>query len=83
LLTRLLEQAGASDAWEEYAALGKSEATYVLANHPEMTVAISNAALARAPLATIPRLLMLAVGDDRPTNSFSDHPLRRLESLRC
>jgi hypothetical protein len=79
LLTGLLEQAGVTDAWEEYAALGKTEATYVLTNHPEMTVAIANTALAQAPIATIPRLLMLAVGDNRPTNSFPDHPLRQIE----
>jgi hypothetical protein len=79
LLTSLLEHAESADAWTEYAALGVAEATWVLTNHPEFTIAAADAALARAPKAAIPRLLLLAVGDGRPLNSSPNHPLRRLE----
>jgi hypothetical protein len=79
LLTTLLERADSSEVWAEYAALGENEANWVLTNHPEFTAAVADAALERAPRATIPRLLELAVGDKRPLNPFPDHPIRRLE----
>lgn len=79
LLTTLLERVDSTKAWAEYASLGETEATYVLTNHPEITTAVADAALARAPRVAIPLLLGLAVGDERPTNSFPDHPIRRLE----
>jgi hypothetical protein len=81
LLTTLLERANSAEAWDEYAALGEAAATYVLTNHPEITAAAADSALERAPRVTIPRLLELAVGDERPTNPFPDHPIRRLEGL--
>lgn len=81
LLTTLLERANSAEAWDEYAALGEAAATYVLTNHPEITAAVADSALERAPRVTIPRLLELAVGDERPTNPFPDHPIRRLEGL--
>lgn len=79
LLTTLLERTNSSEAWAEYAALGEAEATYVLTNHPEITAAVADVALETAPRAVIPRLLQLAIGDERPTNPFPDHPIRRLE----
>lgn len=79
LLTTLLERAGSSEAWTEYASLGEAEATYVLTQHPEITTAVADVALERAPKVAIPRLLQLAIGDERPTNPFPDHPIRRLE----
>lgn len=79
LLTALLERAGSPDAWAEYAALGETEAIWVLNNHPEMTASVADVALERAPKVTIPRLLELAVGDNRPFNPFPEHPVRRLE----
>lgn len=50
-----------------------------LTNHSEMTASVADAALERAPKATIPRLLELALNDNRPLNPFPDHPVRRLE----
>lgn len=79
LLTALLERAASPDAWAEYAALGETEATWVLTNHPETMASVADAALERAPKAAIPQLLELAVGDERPLNPFSDHPIRILE----
>ena len=49
LLTTLLERANSAEAWDEYAALGKAAATYVLTNHPENTAAVADSALERAP----------------------------------
>lgn len=79
LLLTLLERANSADAWAEYAALGETEATWVLTNHPEITATVADAGLERAPRVAIPLLLELAVGDERPTNPFPDHPIRRLE----
>ncbi len=79
LLRGLLEHAESAEAWTEYAALGEAEATWVLTVHPELTIAVADAALAWAPRAAIPRLLTQVVGDNRPLNSFPDHPLRKLE----
>ena len=79
LLTTLLERTNSPEAWSEYAALGEAEATWVLTEHPEITATVANAALERAPRVAIPRLLELSIDDERPTNSFPDHPIRRLE----
>jgi hypothetical protein len=79
LLTTLLERTDSSEAWAEYASLGEAEATYVLTTHPEITATVAEAVLESAPRVAIPRLLQLAVDDERPTNPFPEHPIRRLE----
>jgi hypothetical protein len=79
LLVSALEHAGESAGWDEYALLGPAEAEWVLHNHPEFTIAVARPALMVAPKAIIPRLLDLAVGDERPLNQHPEHPLRLLE----
>jgi hypothetical protein len=79
LLTTLLERTDSSEAWAEYASLGEAEATYVLTTYPEITATVAEVVLESAPRVAIPRLLQLAFDDERPTNPFPDHPIRRLE----
>ena len=79
MLVSSLERAGSSAPWDEYVALGAAEATWVLSEHPELTTAVAHPALLQAPDATIPRLLDLAVGDERPLHSNLKHPLRILD----
>lgn len=79
MLTRVIERSGAEGAWAEYAALGEAETKWVIEQHPEALSIVAEAALERAPVVVIPRLLVLATEDKRPQNLSPGHPLRRLD----
>jgi hypothetical protein len=74
-----LLQANSSGCWEAYAWLGRQEASRVLDELPEKLISVANAALSSAPEKVIPLLLSASIGDERPLNSATDHPLRRLK----
>ena len=79
LFIDVLEQAHSEEAWKEYAWLGRDEANWVLQNHPEKLITIAQPALVQAPETTIPMLLEMAVGDQRPLHSHPEHPLRLIQ----
>lgn len=78
-LRAVLEQASSIDAWDEYAWLGRDEATWVVEHHQEMVLDVAHSALRRAPEAALPVLLTRAAVDDRPLAKHPDHPLRQLK----
>lgn len=80
MLTLVIERSGAEGAWAEFAALGEDKAKWVIEQHPEALSIVAEAALERAPVAAIPRLLALAAEDKRPQNLSPGHPLRRLDN---
>jgi hypothetical protein len=79
LLLNLLEQTGWNDAWLRFAMLGKVETNWVLSNKPELIIAIAPAALENNPNQAIPMLLQRAIGDQRNTASYPDHPMRLIQ----
>lgn len=78
-LRAVLEQANSPEAWDEYAWLGRDEATWVVEHHQEMILDIAQSALRRAPEAALPVLLTRAVIDNRPLDKHPDHPLRQMK----
>ena len=78
LLRGLVERTGSRLAWLLYAQLGRREAEWIAAQHPERLLDTSTAVLDVAPDLVIPVLLEAAVGDHRRLNSSPDHPLRQL-----
>lgn len=78
-LLQYLITARLTEAWRCYAWLGKNEVNTVLQMHPEMLINIGHAALEHSPETAIPLLLQAAVGDERPLNSTTDHPLRLID----
>jgi len=79
LLRPLVTASSSTEVWEAYAGLGREEAQWLLRNHPHRLTAIAEPGLFRVPEAFIPALLTAAVGDLRPLQQFSDHPLRQIE----
>lgn len=78
-LIRLIEQINDNNVWVNYAWLGKGECDWVLDEHPEKLIAITNPALAHAGKKVIPMLLSAAINDHRETHSSLDHPLRKIK----
>ncbi|MFO7171942.1 MAG: hypothetical protein DIU70_003105 [Bacillota bacterium] len=62
-----------SDVWREYAWLGPEQCRWVLSQHPEHLIAVSEAALHFIPEEVLPLLLAAAKGGEHSTR---DHPLR-------
>lgn len=79
LLRSRMSACGHSDTWRHFVLLGREEAEWVLSDHPQQFPVVAEWALLSAPDKVIPTLLGRAVGDDRPTHSSPDHPLRILE----
>ncbi len=77
-MTQILEATDGQIVWRQYASLGRDEALWVLANHPEQLINIAFPLLYYAPEVAIPRLLTAAIGDNRPLNSATNHPLRMI-----
>ncbi len=67
------------EVWEEYAWLGHYEATWVFENFNGTYSLIARPLLQHIPEEVIPRLLDEAIGDARPLNSNTEHPLRLLQ----
>lgn len=78
LLHELLFSSNDRRAWKEYASLGAEASRWVLEQRPGLLPEIAWIALHTVPEIATPRLLTLAVGDDRPLSSHPEHPLRRL-----
>ncbi len=66
-------------AVREYAWLGPEEADWVLDNFAASPTHIARPLLEHVPERIIPLLLNEAVGDTRPMNSHTEHPLRLLQ----
>ena len=79
LLIDLLRQCGDAETWAIYASLGKQETEWILRHYPEKACSIAEPALEHSPEVVIPMLLQSAVGDQRPQNSYPEHPLRMLK----
>ncbi len=77
-LIKIIEQANSTSVWEHFSWKGVKESSWVLENHPELTLDLAHPALEHVPELAVPRLLRLAVGDNRPLNSTPEHPLRIL-----
>lgn len=76
LILELLEYSGSSQAWIEYAWLGKHEVRTILIRHPELLLTIAKTALEYDPGTTIPLLLDKSIEDQRPLHSNPDQPIR-------
>ena len=67
------------EAVREYAWLGREEANWVMDNFTASPSHIARPLLENVPERVIPLLLKAAVGDTRPLNSNTEHPLRLLQ----
>jgi len=78
-LLSLIGKSDSSAVWETYAWSGKDEAKIAIKIHPEFIISLSHPTLFRIPDIIIPQLLEKSMGDHRPLNSATDHPLRLIE----
>ena len=67
-----------SRVWCAFAYLDRNYGEYAMLANPSVIVNCSRELLVSSPEAVIPELLSRAVGDNRPLNSATDHPLRLL-----
>jgi hypothetical protein len=67
------------EIWSGFAWLGEYRTDRILTQHPERVTLILEPALEWHPTKTLPLLFEKAVGDNRPLNSATDHPLRKIE----
>lgn len=67
------------EAWSAFASLGIVQSLWLLKEHPDYLISVASTTLYLAPKETIRALLNQSVGDDRPLNSNTDHPLRILK----
>ena len=67
------------EAVREYARLGPEQANWVMDNFTASPSHIARPLLENVPGRVIPLLLNEAVGDSRPLNSHTEHPLRPLQ----
>ena len=72
----ILLRSGAVDDFEGYARIGEQQAAFALNARPEWLTQIAPHSLLTSPVETLRMLLDRAVGDRRPQNSQTDHPLR-------
>ena len=72
----ILRRSGAVDDFEGYARIGEQQAAFALNARPEWLTQIAPHSLLTSPVETLWMLLDRAVGDRRPQNSQTDHPLR-------
>ena len=78
-LQERIEQLDRRDLWRSYASIGPEEARWILSEHPEKVVIVAEQILSHAPEATIPVLMELSVGDERPLPQTPNHPLRKVK----
>lgn len=78
-LIEMLEKAGSSFAWQQFAGKGEKESRWVVEHHPELLINVAFPALFYIPNITLPMLFERAVGDDRPLHSTTEHPLRLIQ----
>lgn len=78
-ITPYLDTRFAAKTWAYYAALGKDEAEYVVANNRGAIVAVSEPVLALQPEIAIRELMIAAVDDHRELNQYPNHPARVLD----
>lgn len=74
----ILLGSGSADDFEGYAAVGEQQAVFALNARPGWLTEIAPHSLLTSPAKTLQMLLERAVGDRRPQNSNTDHPLRIL-----
>jgi hypothetical protein len=67
-----------TDALLHFAALGPRQANWVLQNHADSVIELTEPLLYHVPQRVIPVLLNKAIGDPGPLNSHPNHPLRIL-----
>lgn len=75
-LQKLLRKSNSTKVWEAFAWSGTDEAKIAFDTHPEMLISLSHPFLFRIPYTVLPHLLEAAIGDNRPLNSATNHPLR-------
>jgi hypothetical protein len=78
LIQGLLRSTSDAQAWKAYASLGAGESRWVLEHRPDLLTEVAWIVLHTVPELAIPRLLVRAVGDDRPLHAHPEHPLRQL-----
>ncbi|MCY4466646.1 MAG: hypothetical protein OXE46_14045 [Chloroflexi bacterium] len=79
-LEEWLQYSRAHEVCEAYAQLGIREARWAMNNWRGSITKIARPLLRYLPAGAIPMLLAEAVGDDRPRNAHSDHPLSILKN---
>lgn len=79
LIFNLAERDYSNEVWIVYASLGPAEAVKVLKARPDLLIDIAYTALIHIPEEVIPQLLTLAVGDNRPLHSHTEHPIRLIQ----
>ena len=72
----ILLRSGSTDDFKGYARIGEQQAVFALNARPEWLTGIAPHSLLTSPVETLQLLLERAVGDRRPQNSQTDHPLR-------
>lgn len=79
-LYRLIEETGPPSLFGNYARLGHAEAEQVLAEHPKEALQVARELLDIYPEGILPLMLDAAVTDNRPMNSYPEHPMRVIGS---
>lgn len=77
-LKKLAENANSLDVWRAFVHISGTHAGYVLEHKPELLSQLARDLLQVIPHQAITELLSLADGDERPLNSNTDHPLRKI-----
>ena len=72
----ILLRNGSADDFKGYARIGERQAAFALDARPEWLTGIAPHSLLTGSVKTLQMLLERAVGDRRPQNSQTDHPLR-------
>ena len=78
-LLSMITKSNSSRVWEAYTWSGRNEAKIAIEMHPEMLISLAHPTLIRIPDIVIPQLLETAIGDHRPLNSATNHPLRLID----
>ena len=76
MIELFLRRSGSLDDFMGYARIGEQQAAFALNARPEWLTEIAPHSLLTSPVKTLQMLLERAVGDRRPQNSQTDHPLR-------
>jgi hypothetical protein len=79
MLIELVDRADSDKVWEHYSYLGPNECNWLLENHSDKLIIVTEAALDFVPQQAVPLLLTLAINDTRPLHSHPDHPIRKIE----
>ena len=79
-LWKLVKRSDELETWQAFVHSSQQHANSVIAKEPGLILLLANDLLHVSPNRTIPELLQLADGDERPLHSHPEHPLRRIST---